>query len=111
MRYVIAAFLLHVIRHYLLEPVMITGLELSAEQFYSAYDAFAPLYLIMAFKVISPKLDTTIKKITVDIMLAFVWADFIDRCLGIVTTEPRDYLLIAFVVLAILKHTLLKKYS
>jgi uncharacterized membrane protein required for colicin V production len=90
---------------------MITGLQLSSEQFYAAYDAFAPFYLIMAFKVISPKLDTTIKKITVDIMLAFVWADFIDRCMGVVTTEPRDYLLIGFIVMAMYKHTLFKLHT
>lgn len=110
MRYVAFAFALHCVRHWLLEPIMLDWLQLSIDQFYAAYDAFTPLYLIIAFKCISPKLNTDIKRITLDIMLAFVWADFLDRIMGIVTIEPHDAMLFLLIILAIMKHTILKSY-
>ena len=110
MRYAIIAFLLHCIRHWLLEPIMLDWLQLSIDQFYSAYDAFTPLYLIIAFKCMGPKLNTAWRRITLDVMLAFIWADFIDRCMGVATIETHDLLLLPFIILAIMKHTILKPY-
>lgn len=72
---------------------------------YGIYDAIVPLYLLIAYKVIGPKLNTAIRRITVDSMLAFLWADFGDRVIGIVTLEKKDLLLIPFVLLVIYKHT------
>ena len=110
MRYVALAFALHCIRHWLLESIMLDWLQLSIDQFYAAYDAFTPLYLIIAFKCISPKLNTGIKRITLDIMLAFIWADFIDRLVGVVTLQAHDAMLSLFIILAVMKHTILKPY-
>lgn len=110
MRFAVIAFALHCVRHWLLEPMLIGWLGLGIDQFYAAYDAFTPLYLIIAFKCISPKLNTDIKRIILDIMLAFVWADFLDRIMGIVTIEPHDAMLFLLIILAIMKHTILKSY-
>lgn len=110
MRYVVIAFAMHCVRHWLLESIMLDWFQLSIDQFYSAYDAFTPLYLIIAFKCVSPKLNTEIKRITLDIMLAFIWADFIDRVMGVATIEPHDAMLFLFIILAVMKHTILKPY-
>ena len=98
-------FALHSFRHWLLEPILIGWLDVGSERFYAVYDAIVPLYLLIAYKVIGPKQNTAVRRITIDVMLAFLWADFGDRCIGIVTLQQRDLLLIPFIILVVYKHT------
>ena len=109
MKSAFAVFLLLVFRAWLLEPVAF-GLGANVDQFYAVYDAIPALIGVFALKCVSPKLHTAWRQIGLDLMLAVLWADLIDRCMGIATFETHDWLLLPFLILAVMKHTILKPY-
>jgi hypothetical protein len=106
MKYATGIFLLILFRSWGLE-----SLGLSVERFYQIYDLIPSLIGLLALKIAAGKLTIKWQRITLDFMLAVLWADVIDRALGITTFRLTDYLLIGFFALALLKHTLLNKYS
>jgi hypothetical protein len=106
MKYATGIFLLILFRSWGLEL-----LGLSTEQFYQIYDLIPSLIGLLALKIAAGKLTIKWQRIVLDFMLAVLWADVIDRALGITEFRLTDYLLIGFFALALLKHTLLNKYS
>jgi hypothetical protein len=114
MRYPTLLFAILVLRSWILEPLFAwlypNWPEIGAHTFYAIYDLMPSLLALVAFKVVSHKQTVTWKRVSIDIFLAFVWADVFDRAIGITELKTGDWLLIVFVGLAIAKHTILKKY-
>jgi len=109
MKSAIAIFLLLVLRAWALDPiVMLCGG--SDVVLYGIYDAIPSLIGVFAFKCVHPHVVIQWHKIGLDLMLAVLWADLIDRCFGIVEWQSSDWLLIPFLILAVMKHTILKRY-
>lgn len=106
MKYATGIFALIVFRSWGLE-----SLGLNAERFYQIYDLIPSLIGLLALKIAAGKLTVKWQRIALDFMLAVLWADVIDRALGITEFRITDYLLLGFFALAILKHTLLNKYT
>ena len=106
MKYASLIFALVVFRSWGLE-----SLGLSTERFYQVYDLIPSLIGLAALKIATSKLQIKWQRIVLDFMLAVLWADVFDRILGHTEWRITDWLIIVFFGLAILKHTLLKKYS
>jgi hypothetical protein len=110
MKYSLLLFALIVFRSWGLEPIC-DHYELSTETFYQVYDLIPSLIGLAALKIATGKLQIKWQRIVLDFMLAVLWADVFDRILGHTEWRITDWLIIVFFGLAILKHTLLKKYS
>jgi hypothetical protein len=106
LKYAALLFALIVFRSWGLE-----SLGLSTERFYQVYDLIPSLIGLAALKIAAGKLDIKWQRIVLDFMLAVLWADVFDRILGHTEWRMTDWLIIVFFGLAILKHTLLKKYT
>ena len=109
MRSAFIVFLLLVARAWALEPIAFS-LGADVDQFYAIYDAIPSLIGVFALKCVAPKLHTAWRQIGLELMLAVLWADLIDRMLGVVHFETHDWLLLPFIILAVMKHTILKPY-
>lgn len=109
MKSAFAIFLLLVFRAWLLEPIVLFcgGSDVVL---YGIYDAIPSLIGVYAIKCVHPHVYATFDKVALDLMLAVLWADLIDRCLGVVEFQTHDLLLIPFIILAVMKHTILKPY-
>jgi len=105
----IAVFLLLVFRAWALEPIVLFcgGSDVVL---YGIYDAIPSLIGVFALKCVHPRTFVQWHKVGLDLMLAVLWADLIDRCFGIVEWHAGDWLLIPFLILAVMKHTILKPY-
>lgn len=110
MKYALIIFALIVFRSWGLEPLC-DQLGASTEAFYRVYDLIPSLIGLAALKIAAPRLTIKWQRIVLDFMLAVLWADVIDRAMGFTQWRATDWVLIGFFGLAILKHTLLKRWK
>jgi hypothetical protein len=85
-------------------------IPLSDDYFWRIYDTLPYVMCLIAFKVISTRLTTDLERVGMDLMLAVVWAATIDGMMGNFEANLKDLLLIPFVILAVMKNTILKPY-